>query len=110
VGRWDPELFRIERLATRGRVLVAPIGELDLATAGPLQDLLIELTADEPDVLVIDLSQLSFMDCSGLRVLLETQQRARQTDLALSVVCGPGQVRRLLALSDADQSLDIVEH
>jgi anti-sigma B factor antagonist len=109
-GPLDPEPFRIERLAVRGCVLVAPIGELDLATAGPLHDLLTELTADEPDVFVLDLSRLSFMDCSGLRVVLETQLRARHAGLPLSVVCGPGQVRRLLALSDADGGLDIIEH
>lgn len=110
VGPVEPEPFRIDVFAAGGRVRVAPVGELDLATAVALQDLLGELAADEPDVLVLDLSGLSFMDCAGLRILLETQMRARQTGLLLSVVCGPGQVRRLLAMSGVDQGLEIVEH
>jgi anti-sigma B factor antagonist/stage II sporulation protein AA (anti-sigma F factor antagonist) len=44
-------------------------GELDMATAGGLTELLLTASGDAP--LVLDFSGVSFMDSSGLRALLE---------------------------------------
>ncbi len=44
-------------------------GELDMATAGGLTELLLTAPGDAP--LVLDFSGVSFMDSSGLRALLE---------------------------------------
>jgi anti-anti-sigma factor len=103
----EPEPFRIETESVRDRAIVTPIGELDLAAAGALQDLLIRSEAAEPGVLVCDLRRLSFMDCSGLRLLLEAGGRARQADRQLKILCAAGQVSRLLSLLNADRQLDI---
>lgn len=54
-----------------------PCGEIDLATAGFLSEHLDAATATaRPDVLV-DLRQVEFFDCSGLRVLCRADTRAR---------------------------------
>ena len=108
-GHVNPEPFRIEIHPGHGLGVVLPIGELDLATAGSLRDVMIEHARREPEVLVIDLGRLSFMDCSGVRILLEAHARARQTDRRVEVVCPRGQVRRLLSVSAADLELDLVE-
>jgi anti-sigma B factor antagonist len=47
-------------------------GELDLGTTGRLEAALVE--AGRP--VVLDLSRLSFMDSTGVRVLLEAAERA----------------------------------
>jgi hypothetical protein len=62
-----PEPFRVEAQTGRDRTAVAPVGELDLATAGPLQDALNELEAAGSERLVLDLRRVSFMDWWGLR-------------------------------------------
>jgi anti-anti-sigma factor len=74
-------------------------GELDMATAGGLTDLL--LTAvDDDDPIVLDFSGVQFMDSSGLRALL---QAARSDDCGPVVVKDPSpQVRRLLEISIPD--------
>ncbi len=92
------------------RVLVAVSGEVDLVVASSLQELLLETEAGRPDRLVLDLRRLLFMDCSGLRIVLEADARARQSGRLLTVACLPGQVRRLLTLVSADQQLDLVAH
>lgn len=56
---------------------------------------------------MVDLRRLEFMDCSGLRVLLGAQLRAGALRARFEVVCGPGQVARLLTLTGADQKLKI---
>ena len=71
-------------------------GELDMATAGGLMDLL-RTTSDSDDPIVLDFSGVTFMDSSGLRALL---QAARSDDCGPVVVKDPSaQVRRLLEIS-----------
>ena len=71
-------------------------GELDMATADGLIDLL-RATADSHDPIVLDFSGVQFMDSSGLRALL---QAARSEDCGPVVVKDPSpQVRRLLEIS-----------
>jgi anti-anti-sigma factor len=71
-------------------------GELDIATADELMDLL-RTAADTDDPIVFDCSGVTFMDSSGLRVLL---QAARSEDCGPVVVKDPSpQVRRLLEIS-----------
>jgi anti-sigma B factor antagonist len=71
-------------------------GELDMATAGGLTDLL-RTTAESDDPIVLDFSGVTFMDSSGLRALL---QAARSDDCGPVVVKDPSaQVRRLLEIS-----------
>jgi anti-anti-sigma factor len=71
-------------------------GELDIATADGLMDLL-RTTADTDDPIVLDFSGVKFMDSSGLRALL---QAARSEDCGPVVVKDPPpQVRRLLEIS-----------
>jgi anti-anti-sigma factor len=74
-------------------------GELDIATAGGLTDLL-NTAADSDDPIVLDFSGVPFMDSSGLRSLL---QAARSDDCGPVVIKDPSpQVRRLLEIAIPD--------
>jgi anti-anti-sigma factor len=72
-------------------------GELDIATADDLGEVLREAAmADDP--LVLDFSGVSFMDSSGLRVLLEAS--GLQAGKGSVVILNPSpQVRRVLDIS-----------
>lgn len=71
-------------------------GEIDLATKDRLGAALAPLLDDERPVL-LDLSQVTFIDCSGLRVL----QAARRAHRRFAVVAPSDAVARLLELSGA---------
>ena len=60
-------------------------GELDLATAPWLRDHLVEIAADGPGHVVVDLSRLAFIDSTGLSVLVGGWKRLRESggDLVL---------------------------
>jgi anti-sigma B factor antagonist len=58
-------------------IVVAPVGELDVFTSTGLRDLLPELLSYEPQDVVVDLSRVSFLDCSALRILVDA---GRQLD------------------------------
>lgn len=86
-----------------GTVAIALSGELDLASADGLEAALRE--AEETDIgwIVVDLSDVSFVDSTGLNVLLQAKMRS---DGRLSYV--PSQhdaVTRLLELTGTTQML-----
>jgi anti-anti-sigma factor len=77
-------------------------GELDLATAPVLARALAACRRSSRRV-TLDLRGLEFMDCSGLRCILDADRRAQ-----LTVIAGTGRVRQLLALTGVDRRLALV--
>ena len=82
-------------------------GELDVASSAALEQAVDEASGCER--LVIDLSELEFMDSTGLSVLVAAHQHAVATGGEFCVVQGPAQVQRLLALTGLEQRLTVAE-
>jgi len=74
-------------------------GELDLASASQLEQALKLAWRDQPQEVVVDLRQLSFIDMAGLRVLLEAQQQADEQDRKLVLAHVHKSIRRVLDLA-----------
>ncbi|MGI9951562.1 anti-sigma factor antagonist [Moorellaceae bacterium AZ2] len=93
-----------------GAALIARIkGELDLGTADRLRhELETSIDHARPRILYLDLEGVSFMDSSGLGVILGRYRRlARQGGKV--IICRPQpQVRRLLELSGINKLIEIV--
>jgi anti-anti-sigma factor len=84
-------------------------GELDLASAEELETHLKQLESSEPDVLVLDLRKLEFMDSTGLRTVIAADARARERGARLVVVRAPDEVDRVFRLTRMDQHLELVD-
>jgi anti-sigma B factor antagonist len=82
-------------------------GELDVASSGLLEQAVEEVS--DYDRLVIDLSELEFMDSTGLSVLVAAHQQSVAAGREFCVVQGPAQVQRLLALTGLEQRLTVAE-
>ncbi|MGZ4188775.1 MAG: STAS domain-containing protein [Actinomycetota bacterium] len=92
------------------RVVVAPQGELDISNQQELRDAIADARTRDPAELVLDLRGLSFMDSSGLRVLIDTWNESKTADARLvMVVPKAGLVRRVLEVSGCDVILPIVD-
>ena len=89
----------IDRLSTTTVVTVR--GELDLATAGRLDSALDTLTAED---LVLDLRPLTYLDSTGVRLLVRHDAAARSSGRRLSLLRG-AVVDRIFELTDADLML-----
>ena len=97
-------------IAERGDTVHASLrGELDISTATRLEENLERIEADEPAVLILDLSRLDFMDSTGLRLLISADSRARDAGRRLVLVQGNEMVQRVLRLTRLDERLEIVE-
>ncbi|GIF96050.1 STAS domain-containing protein [Catellatospora citrea] len=80
--------------------VVALSGEIDLTVRDELLDTLCSAirTAGVTRV-VVDLAQVSFMDSTGLHVLITARERALGSGVAFHVVGATGIVRRVLAVT-----------
>jgi anti-sigma B factor antagonist len=93
--------FEVRHERTGSVPLVAVSGEIDLATAELVRAALGETPRDKP--VVIDLSDTSFIDCSGLRVLLDEHGRRSGR---MHIVCAPdGPLARILEVSRVPHEL-----
>jgi anti-sigma B factor antagonist len=59
--------------------------------------------------LVLDLSELTFMDSTGVRMILQADQHARRNCATLVVVRPPERVMRVLELVGLEDQLDLVD-
>lgn len=104
-----PAPFSVTVEPADARTLVTARGELDLATAPQLEDVLLP-TLREGAAVVLDLRTLEFMDSTGVRVLVAAHLAAQEHggDLAVAVVPA-GPVARVLEISGLDAVLQIVD-
>jgi anti-sigma B factor antagonist len=96
----------VERLPGDSYV-VRVTGELDLYTAPRLENELEQLVRSEAAHVIVDLSETSFVDSSGLGVLLQAGGRLGRDRFALTGL--GGETRRVFEITGADRVLDIVE-
>lgn len=84
------------------RLMVWVDGEIDIDNAGHLRDFLAsQLTHDDITELVLDCSQVSFMDSSGLHALVASARRADLLTCEFVLMLDPnGPVQRLITLTD----------
>jgi anti-sigma B factor antagonist len=102
-------LFHVDVEPDRDAVRVRPTGELDLATAGQVRERIAELVASGFQRLVIDLRPTTFIDSTGLRLLLETDAAAKDGGWELAVVDGPPAVRRAFDITGLRPLLPFAE-
>jgi anti-sigma B factor antagonist len=81
-----------------GVPLIYVKGELDHDTASSLRKVIEQELSDSTEVLLLDFSELSYMDSGGLSLMFETVQRFKGSSWLGAVGANPG-VRRLLELT-----------
>jgi anti-sigma B factor antagonist len=84
-------------------------GELDVAAASDAYKRMLELALRPGAQLVLDLSGLTFMDSTGVRIILQADEHARRHGASLVVVRPPERVMRVLELVGLDEQLELVD-
>lgn len=101
-GFQPADLFEMRERREGDRVVVALSGELDFGTASGVQQRLGELR-DAGQAVVLDLDGLTFMDSTGIRLVLIACEDAQRSDWSFCVTRGSERVRRVL---EAAQVID----
>ncbi|MEA2493297.1 MAG: hypothetical protein QOJ29_1208 [Thermoleophilaceae bacterium] len=89
-------------------LLVAPRGEIDLATVDLVREAL-EREHQAGEDVVLDLRGVGFLDTSGLRFVLEVNERAGRDGFTFRVVRGPTAVQRVFEVSGLEPRLPFVD-
>jgi anti-anti-sigma factor len=84
-------------------------GEIDIASAPQLRADLQELVNTSSGDIVIDCSELSFIDSSGVAVIVFTQQALEARGSALRIANIDGVPARLLDILDLNEALHVNE-
>jgi anti-anti-sigma factor len=101
-----PESFAVEVQQRDAVAIVQPRGELDLVTVETLRAALDAIKSTER--LVLDLRGLSFMDSTGVQLLVALHQRAQRDGFQLTLMAPAAPVDRAIQLCGLDQTLPFV--
>ncbi len=95
----SPRPFGVDEAGLRDAPGVAVHGEVDINAVETLESALDAAIRESVGAFIIDLSDLDFIDSSGLHVLMRARGLLGREDRALAVVCPYGPVRRVFELS-----------
>jgi anti-anti-sigma factor len=109
-----------EHAAGRGRLLVQSlrhgdaqivelVGELDIEGAPLCRRELGRACGSAEHTVFLDLAGLTFMDSSGVHMIIDADRRLRNDDRELVIVRAPKHVRRLLELCGLTEILHLAE-
>jgi len=101
-----PQPFAVEVQCRDDVAIVQPRGELDLVTVETLRAALDEIKSTER--LVLDLRGLSFIDSTGLHLLVALHQRAQRERSQLTIMAPAAPVDRAIQLCGLDEKLAFV--
>ena len=89
-------------------VFVRLAGELDLAAEVKLGELLADLTNEvDTHCVILDMRQVSFLDSSGLRILLVQEMRSRREGFDFALIPPRGEALRALEIAGVHQLIEL---
>lgn len=102
--------FKVERTSdANGTRRLELTGELDLATTPRLENEVNRALSDGANSILIGLTNLTFLDSTGLRLFLHLNERSASDGWALTLLGPSEQVRTILRITGSDGELPIVE-
>ena len=101
------ERLSLDQSEMEGASIVRPVGEVDVFTAPLLRERLVELVEGGARRLIVDLSEVSFLDSTGLAVLVGVWQRMRNHDGFFAVAAANERIERVLRTTRLDESLKL---
>ncbi|WP_165939925.1 STAS domain-containing protein [Saccharopolyspora aridisoli] len=91
-----------------GRTLfVTATGEIELVNSPQLESVLNQALADEPEVLVLDIMDVTFLSSAGLAVLVRAHRDADAAGTEFRVVAANAATLRPIQLMGLDQEFDV---
>ena len=103
------ENFSTEVNATDEATVIHVRGEIDMATAGRLRDV-IEPHMGPNQKIILDLSEVDFMDSSSLKVLVQARGRLTENGGSLILRNPSSAAHRLLTVAGANDHLEADAH
>lgn len=104
----DEWLFRCDVVRRGETANLRAIGELDMHAVPAISAKLAQLREAGCPHVIIDLSELSFLDSSGLRFILDCYAEASQDGCTIALIPGPRAVQRVFELTGTIEHLPFI--
>jgi anti-sigma B factor antagonist len=95
----EAQPFELRDVVGGGTHTLVLRGELDVASAAELNRRLLPLCRDATNAVVLDLRQLTFIDASGLQIIVVAKEVCARHETEFALVPGPKHVQRVFALT-----------
>jgi len=102
-------LLRVETEDRSDHALVTAVGEIDAATAGSVDDAVSAALADGHKRVLLDFAQVTFIDSTGLGILVKSHRAAEAAGATFAVVHPTPQTRKLIGVLGLDQLLSLYD-
>jgi anti-anti-sigma factor len=103
---WDGvRPFELEVVTEDDRQTFILRGELDITSAGRVGSMVSRTVSAATSALILDLSEVTYMDSTGLRMIIAARQLCKEHGTAFALVPGPPEVQRLFELTGAAKNL-----
>jgi anti-anti-sigma factor len=107
-GRCEPSMHQqVMGCAACGEITIYLDGDLDIATASTIEATMSHLDLPDQGTLVIDLTDVPFMDSRGVQVLLKARSVAVEAGCALVVRSPQRIVAKVLTVTGVDEILRV---
>jgi anti-sigma B factor antagonist len=101
--------FDLETETEGSSALVRIRGDLDLQVVDRVIDALSAIESDNPELLVVDLSRLSFMDSTGMGAIAAANVRAIEVGRRFVIVRPPAGVRQAFDRTRLDEVITVTD-
>ncbi len=99
--------LRIESSKRDGTAILGLRGEVDVYTAPKLKSSLIDLVDEGSYDIVVDLSEVDFIDSSGLGVLVGGLKRVKSHEGSISLVCSQENILKIFRITGLNKVFPI---
>lgn len=84
---------------------ISPLGEIDVSNAADLRTALDEAFLEEKGDIILDFEQISYMDSTGLGVIIGAYSRMRELGYHLTLRNPRDNIHKLLSITNLDKIL-----
>jgi anti-sigma B factor antagonist len=102
-------LLRVETENRDDHVLVTAAGEIDAATADSVANAVSAVLSDGAKRVLLDFTEVTFIDSTGLGVLVKSHRAAEAAEATFAVVHPTPQTRKLIRVLGLDQLLNVYD-
>lgn len=86
-----------------GATILRPLGDVDLSRSPCLRNDIRKAFENPPEKIIVELSEVSYMDSSGVATLVEAMQLSRKTNSKLVLCCMTERVQSIFEIARLDQ-------
>lgn len=95
----EAQRFELQTIVSDSGHTLVLSGELDMEPAAALQAVIVSCAQNKPGGLTLDLRRLTFLDSTGLHLILFAQRLCQDKGAEFALIPGPRQVQRVFELA-----------